>query len=845
MRSTAQSANRLVPRSAADTPSTMVPTTSAPSSSSASSVMSSQPASSRSQSRQNQPTEKSSSAFRHSPSRVSTSLFFALRRYWKKLNETDSSGKRSRIAQAFAAFKMGLYFKVIITLILLVRFASHSSQRAYPFDAVLREDHFRALATAPVSSNLRIIIITRPGYTDKLHHLLKSFSEANYNRDVAALDVWMFASSVCNYVPLPLYPLAMAVFGPPRFDHSIPPIVQSFNWVHGPKQLIAARTEPDWVQAWESNQGTVNETLVFVDATVTRSISPTFYTWLKRVRETINRGRITNAPVLSLDAVTVPVGVPPSDTAVLLDQFFPASAVFSPTQDVWITFQKWYTLRTRSWFARPRLPHDLALGSYSILEYLRVHPARAWFSQFLATYGERVVHPVLPQGQTLLVRAEASTAGAIAGSGLVSNVHLERRGELDSNCYRGNLLDSAIPERPIVIKSNGSVVEADAVFGYIEGKRAARERRTFVADVLDMDAARKYHDAVRQIGEFARSRGSDVVSMTIVTSAFVNMMKSWFCNVAVLEIAPPAMVLVASEDEVANNLRSFLSQHPRLGQASYVVSMRGAINAIHEPANAPLHFGTSAYWRLMLLRTMFLRDLLDLGLAVFHFEADQVWLSDPLPYIRHEIRTGPAKEGIVEDYRAPDAVVTINTLGELAGGFFYFRSTVGSRHLMSSIVDRFLLSYSASRSSRAARHNRFHYIANDQSIMTTLITGRDWVYARQFPKIKVAVLSRDLFVDGQWFADFEDEFGKRVSKRKHYTSESSLYPVVVNNNFVVGVVQKMKRVQRFGFWFISEETLSESSHCDVAAVQRAARSGSIKEQRDAPVVELGRQMTRL
>lgn len=772
-----------------------------------------------------------------------------MRRYWKKLNERDSSGKRSRISQAFAAFKMGLYFKVFITLILVLRFVSHSSQRAYPSSSVLPEDHFLALSANPISPSVRIVVLTQSGYSEPLPRLLKSLADADYDRDTVAIDIWMFASSACNYVPLPLYPLAMAIFGPPRFDHSIPPVFDALVWPHGPKRLVAVRTEPDLAHTWQSNRGTANETLIFVDATLARMLSPSFYIWLKRVRSAIRRGMIANAAVYSLDAITVPEGVPATDSAVVLEQFFPANAAFSPSQDVWITFQKWYSLATRSWFAAPSLPRHLALGGYSYLEFLRMHPVRAWFAQFLATYSERVVYPVLHANRTLVLRDYGTTAGTMAGSGRVNSVHLDLLGEFDENLMEdGSLNDIAVPERPMLVKANGSVLMIDEPLAMVSDQTSRRTRRATIGDIVSADVVWKYHDVLRRIGDFARSRGSESISFTMVTAAFVETTFSWLCNVASLDIVPAAIVMIASEDKVARELIGFLSQHPRLKQGSLVISMHGAIVATDDDPSAPLHFGTSAYWLLMLQRTFLLRDLLDRGLAILQFETDQIWLSDPIPYIRHELRPRRETDGKIEDFRIPDIVATINTLNEVPGNFMYLRPTVGTRHLFSVIVDRFLMSYQSSRSSRAARRNRYHYIANDQSIMTTLVTGRDWVYARRYPKVKAITLNSDLFVCGQWFADFENENGSVVKQRKHYTSESSLYPVVVNNNFLVGVKAKMERAKRFGFWFVLKDYGADNHvewRCDEAAVRKAARSGSAKELRDSPVVELGRPRQRL
>lgn len=844
-------ANRLVSRSATDA-SASHPYTTPPSStsSSAPTPSSTQSTTSRASARSNfQHYDKSSTGLQSTLSRNSLSVTLLLRRYWKKLNERDSSGKRSPVAQAFAAFKMGLYFKVFITLVLVLRFVSHSSQRAYPSSSVLPEDHFLSLAANPVSPTVRIIVLTQSGYSEPLPKLLKSLADADYDRDTVAVDIWMFASSACNYVPLPLYPLAMAIFGPPRFDHSISPVFDALVWPHGPKRLVAVRTEPDLAHTWQSNRGTANETLVFVDGTIARMLSPSFYIWLKRVRSATRRGMIANAAVFSLDAITVPEGVPATDSAVILDQFFPANAAFSPSQDVWITFQKWYVLATRSWFARPSLPRSLALGGYSFLDFLRMHPTRAWFAQFLSTYSERVVYPVLHGNHSLVLRSLGSTAGAIAGSGLVSNVHLDQLAEFDENLLEdGSLNNIAVPERPMLVKANGSVLTTDEPLAMSFDQTSGRTRRATIADIVSSDVVWKYHDVLRRIGDFARSRGSESISFTMVTAAFVQTTFSWLCNVATLDIVPAAIVMIASEDKVARELIEFLSQRPRLKQGSLVISMHGAIVATDKDPNAPLLFGTSAYWLLMLQRTFLLRDLLDRGLSILQFETDQIWLSDPLPYIRHELRQERSTDGRVEDFRIPDVIVTTDTLKDVPGNFMYLRPTVGTRHLMSMVVDRFLMSYQSSRSSRAARRNRFHYIANDQSIITTLVTGRDWVYARRYPKVKISVLNRDLFVDGQWFADFEDEKGDVVKHRRHYTSETSLYPVIVNNNFLVGVEAKADRAKRFGFWFVQKEKGEDNEaewRCDEEAVRKAAKSGSAKEFRDAPVIELGRPSQRL
>lgn len=737
----------------------------------------------------------------------------------------------------FAAFKMGLYFKLFITIVLLFRFASYSSQRAYPPSSIGRAEHFSRMSSTSVSPTVRLIVITQSGYSASLHPLLTSLASADYEKSSVALDVWMFASSTCNYAPLLFYPLAMAVFGPPRFDYAIPKVVDSVEWVHGKKSLIAVRSEPDWVNSWESNRGTVNETLVFVDATLTQSVSASFYMWLKRAKVAMAQGMIANAGVFSLDSVTIPEGVPSSDRAVLIEEFFPSTAVFSPTQDAWVTFLKWHSLRSKSWFQRLALSKELGLAGFTWIESLRMHPCRAWFGKFLKVYKERIVHPALGQMGHLVVRRKGSSGGSVAGSG-GEVVHILEESELEGNIFFGHLKEAVIPERPVVVKYNGNVTTADGVFGMIDENGSWKDRGVLIEDVVDATAGRNYREALRKIREFGRSRGTRMVSFTLVTRSFLETSMSWLCNVVVLDITPPAMVFVASDEGVANEVKRFLSKHARVEQDCVVISMEGTMKGVKGKGgkyDGNLDFGSEEYWNLMLVRTILLRDILNNGVSILAFETDQMWLSSPMGYIREEIGHRRASGGVVEDYRISDMVVTLNSRNEVAGNFLYLGSSVGTRQLMDVVVERFFSSYTSyvKGMGEGRKGSGFKYIDNDQSLLTELVLQQDWAYSLRFPNVKYQVLNRELFVDGRWFMDFEDENGKRTKRRRYYTSESSLYPVVVNNNFIIGVEKKKRRAERFGLWFVEE-----GGKCNEVAVKKAGRWGWKKEDGEARVIEL-------
>ena len=742
----------------------------------------------------------------------------------------------------FAAFKMGLYFKLFITVMLILRFASHSSQRQYPVSAVSRELHFNNISSSVSSPSMRIILLTQSGYSYSLSKLLKSLNKADYQRDSIALDVWMFASSTCDYLPLPVYPLAMAIFGPPRFDHSIPTVVNSISWNHGQKTLIAVRSEPDLSTVWQSNRGTTNETLLFIDATLTQQLSPSFYIWLKKARLAMQRGMIANTAVISLDSLSIPDGVPASDNAVLIEQFFPATAAFSPTQDAWLTFLKWYSLRSRSLVAHPILDRDLPVGGYNLIESMRVPPIRAWFSQFLASYRERVLHPILPENQSLVLRMSGTTQARVAGTGAKAPVHLDPLSEVTDKLYGGSSNDMSIPERPVLIKANGIISAPRSTFGMNADKIAGKTRLAVIEDVVDEDMTGEYREALRRIAEFSRSRGSRMISMTMITKSYVETALSWLCNVALLDIAPASLVIITSDRNVSDSMSEFIKRYPRLDQGSIVISMEHTIDEFTRSLSREqeMVYGSKALWMLMLHRSFLIRDLLTQGISVLHFETDQIWLSDPMPYIRHELdHSSSSDSGTIDDYRAPDVVLSVDSKNEVAGSFMYLRPTVGTRHLMCEVVDRFFNSYRASQESRRGRKRKYDFTSNDQSILSALLLRQDRAYAKLHPEVKMSVLDSQLFVDGMWFLDFEDSNGKRVGERTHYRSESSLYPVVLNNNFIDGVENKRMRAKRFGFWFL-KKTNNYDNMCDEEAVRKAGRSGSEKENRESAVVELGK-----
>jgi len=261
-----------------------------------------------------------------------------------------------------------------------------------------------------------------------------------------------------------------------------------------------------------------------------------------------------------------------------------------------------------------------------------------------------------------------------------------------------------------------------------------------------------------------------------------------------------------------------------------------ATGADGSPGGRGDSFGAPGYWQLMLERTLLLSQLLDRGVGVLLFETDQVWMGNPMPdvlrlvsggcsadVVRHPPTAGgggaagaPAAVPIGVPVRRADLVGTTNTRNEIMGNFLFLRPTLATRRLWSEVSTQFAAVYKRHKLARR-RSSRALDIDNDQSLLTDLATRsrkqRRWTATH--PAARVCVLPRNKYVDGRWY-DAYSTSGKSHAFRLHYRGSAAAAPVVINNNFIVGIPAKESRAKRYGHWFVSSAGV-----CDAPAVHRA------------------------
>lgn len=166
-------------------------------------------------------------------------------------------------------------------------------------------------------------------------------------------------------------------------------------------------------------------------------------------------------------------------------------------------------------------------------------------------------------------------------------------------------------------------------------------------------------------------------------------------------------------------------------------------------------------------------------MGVFAFETDAVWFEDPMVYVQ---------ELVGEE---ADIVGTINTRMEVSGNFFHLRPTLATRRMWDEVTREFKKAYDGAKLEKKAAGS-WTYIENDQSLLTRLVLRNDsW---RQGYPLTFLTLDMERFADGRWYKP-QEGFYKSARARK---------PVVVNNNFVIGVGAKTQRAKKWGHWFWDE-----------------------------------------
>lgn len=438
------------------------------------------------------------------------------------------------------------------------------------------------------------------------------------------------------------------------------------------------------------------------------------------------------------------------------------TCVWSPLrtgEDLWAFFARWYQARRREWVSWPHVwEEDDAVGVFWKSTNKNTRDER------LISFGERVGtnYGWIGDAEQLWERWYPRWAANYS----MKVITAESPMGVDDGTLgigKNSLEDSVKDTSDKMLKTeSGDIVHVGSVW-YAPA---------------DAEFGQGYFDALQKI---VQSKAS-MVSLTLVSAEFVELTRSWLCNVQGAGFLPENIFWIVLDEKAKTALDGLA-----VGQTVDITDVLAGENM----DAAHIIYGQPAYWRLMLMRTRLIKDLLDRGIDLFLFETDQVWLQNPFDFFKKELDAGA------------DMVGTLDTQHNVAGNTLLLRSVISTRRMWSEVYKRFKMSYD----DKEIEHKPIHsstFVFHDQHQLSALLLF-DTAFTQDYP-VALALMNFDKFVGGSWYS------GK-------YTNEASKKPVIINNNFISGTAKKKSRAITFGHWFLKDDGVT----CDRAAIKKALR----------------------
>lgn len=181
----------------------------------------------------------------------------------------------------------------------------------------------------------------------------------------------------------------------------------------------------------------------------------------------------------------------------------------------------------------------------------------------------------------------------------------------------------------------------------------------------------------------------------------------------------------------------------------------------------------------MIRRTQILLELLQNGIETFLFEADCLWVKNPLlfslKFSKYDITFGK-----------------ITGMNEVTGGLMYLmpnQATIATfRELNKMLITlEFKMQYMSSEQFISAAEN-------DQMFLSYLVK-------KKFAGLNSNIVSSTLFADGKWYC---------MTRKERLMSS----PLLINNNWVLGNLNKTARAKMWGHWFINDDNTCNYKQVD-------------------------------
>jgi FkbM family methyltransferase len=267
-----------------------------------------------------------------------------------------------------------------------------------------------------------------------------------------------------------------------------------------------------------------------------------------------------------------------------------------------------------------------------------------------------------------------------------------------------------------------------------------------------VDSIRVVRPLITTVQHAARLHAKhNVVVLQLLNEGYVEMTKSWICNVRRFGTVL-SMTLFVTTDQVAYDA---------------LTAFDTTLHVVLEPYTAPktMQYGQSTYYNYMLFRTKLITILLDSNLTLWLTESDAVWLKDPTNIVLET-------EGdmvTMSDDRPPRKL--------LQGGFQLLRPTDATKRVWTRMRDAFETKMKIVSKQEIGDHG-------SEQLMLDSMISKD-------AELRVGWLDPQKFVPGLWYKD--------TSYQKTLPA-----PAVILNNWIVGNDAKVARAKEWGHWFLEQ-----------------------------------------
>ncbi|XP_077862630.1 UDP-galactose:fucoside alpha-3-galactosyltransferase-like [Saccoglossus kowalevskii] len=235
------------------------------------------------------------------------------------------------------------------------------------------------------------------------------------------------------------------------------------------------------------------------------------------------------------------------------------------------------------------------------------------------------------------------------------------------------------------------------------------------------------------------------------------MTKSWICNVDCFDDVLEQTVFITTDQAAYDGL---LGWRPHLN-----------VLLIEFGTKNSMSYGHVNYYQFGLFRVQTIGMLLTRNISVLITESDAVWFGNPLQLFRRQINSSDMYVN----------VANYAIRGRFCACFLFLNATRSTQRVWNTLSMRL----SKRLSTFEDEQQNIGTKGSEQVLLSNIAIRED--------PIRLNYLPKDRFVSGQWYHKVE--------------MQRNLTPVVLQNNYVIGNENKIRRAQKWGHWFLSSDTV--------------------------------------